>query len=195
MQGTQPCNWRVTRGLFQARGFATGISTALVFLLVRVGKKESGQNSPGRVPSSMQVPAARERGSVCCCISGRVRVATLRCRSVLYFFRILKSFVACLHCMKSKTQFRGPSRGRFPSTFFSHRTRHLRHLSFLQHMPPQLAQLSSLQTLILDPSRHRHPPHKEIGAPSKPIHGSFIVSFVYGGMRRWLILEDDRFRF
>lgn len=117
MQGTQPCNWRVTRGLFQARGFATGISSALVFLLVRVGKKESGQNSPGRVPSSMQVPAARERGSVCCCISGRVRVATLRCRSVLYFFRILKSFVACLHCMKSKTQFRGPSRGRFPSTF------------------------------------------------------------------------------
>lgn len=43
MQGTQPCNWRVTRGLFQARGFATGISTALVFLLVRVGKKESGE--------------------------------------------------------------------------------------------------------------------------------------------------------
>lgn len=98
MQGTQPCNWRVTRGLFQARGFATGISSALVFLLVRVGKKESGPNSPGRVPSSMQVPAARERGSVYCCISGRVRVATLRCRSVLYFFSYLE-IVRCLSAL------------------------------------------------------------------------------------------------
>lgn len=81
-----------------------------------------------------------------------------------------------------------------PSSF-SHRTRHLRHLSFLQHMPPQLAQLSSLQSRISDRPATVIRRTKRSESPFRPIHGSFIVSFVYGGMGRWLILEDDRFRF
>lgn len=184
MQGTRPGNWRATRGLFQARGSRQAITSAPGFPWFEWGKGEWAEIRPVVFPRPCRCQQPGKGGACAAAFLGDFGLRRCAVEASCNFFRIFKwhlpfkSFVACLHCMKSKITFRGPSHGRFPSSFLLPQNLSLATSLFSSaHATPARPAIITAVSHLRS-SRHRHPPHKEIGVP---ILESFIVSFVYGG--------------